>query len=163
MLYAIRGWPASGAMFLPGTRTEPPRAGTSAMALAISRPSRRTRARRPPSDLRRVVGHVHGLEVRVHLDRLGAGLPPARAGVALAAERPVRLGAVGRAVDGGHAGADALHELLPAMDRARPDRGRQAVGRRVGELDRLVEAGHAVQRRDRPEQLGGVQLVRVLD
>ena len=51
-----------------------------------------------------------------------------------AAERHVRLGAVGRAVDRRHAAAAiARDELLAAVDAGRPDRRGQPVGRVVGE------------------------------
>src|SRR4051812_25217526 len=126
-------------MFLPGTRLEPARAGTNATAVGL--------------DTGRVVIDVDRLEVGVDVDRLGPRLPPARSGVAEAAERHVRLGAVRRAVDRGDAGRDPGQELLPPVDARRPDRGRQAVPRVVRQLDRLLEPAHAVQRGDRPEEL----------
>src|SRR5207248_4215725 len=56
------------------------------------------------------------------------------------------------------AGADPAQELLRPGDAPRPDRRGQAVRARVGKRERLVEAAGAVERRDRPEQLGAGQL-----
>src|SRR5215218_8410215 len=100
----MSGCPARGATFLPGTRWEPARAGTRATALGNLHPAR-------------IVVHVDRLEVRVDLDRLGSRLAPARARVAHAAERHVRLGAVRRPVDRGDAARHAREELLAAMHR----------------------------------------------
>src|SRR5262249_24922157 len=56
--YASRGWPASGRTFLPGTRSEPARAGTKPITLGTAgatprgpgsgRPAGGRRGRRPP-------------------------------------------------------------------------------------------------------------------
>src|SRR3954447_11903196 len=113
----MSGCPASGRTFFPGTRGEPERAGTRATTDAVIRQphdtprgsSLQTAARAEParpedavasngSYVRRLVGHVDHLPVRVDVERLDAGLTPAGAGVPLAAEGHVRLEAVRRPV-----------------------------------------------------------------
>ena len=133
-------------MFLSGTRTI--RSGGNEGDRPHTRP---------------VVRYVHCLQVGVDVERLGPRLAPAGAGVPEAAERPVWLGAVRRPVHGRDAGADARDELLPAVDARRPDRRGQPVRGRVGQLHGLVEAAHAMQRRDRAEQLVRIELARTLD
>src|SRR6186997_1670718 len=81
----------------------------------------------PGSDGRRIVCDIDRLPVRVDVERLGPRLAPAGARVLLAAERDVRLEAVGGPVDLDTPGDDAAGELLAAVDAGRPDRRRQAV------------------------------------
>src|SRR5690349_10749116 len=121
-------------MFLPGSRSDVPFAGTSATTL----------------DTGGIMSHVDGLPVRIDVERLGSGLAPAGAGVLLPSERDVRLEAVGRPVHLDAARDDPADELLAAVDAARPDRSREAVRARVRRRDRFLEGGDAVQRRDRP-------------
>src|SRR5436190_15917158 len=109
---ASRGRPASGLTFLPGRRVEPARAGTSATALTSDEPG--------------VMVDVDGLPVGVDVEGLGAGLAPAVARRALAAEGHVRLRAVRGPVDRGHAALHARDELLAAVHARRPDRRGQA-------------------------------------
>src|SRR5687767_2368032 len=126
--YAISGCPASTRMFLPATRSDPPRAGISATAAPTGGSSR---DRDGPLDRPGIVVDVDRLPVRVDVERLGAGLAPAGARLAQAAERHVRLRAVGGPVDRRDAARDAGEELLAAVHAARPDRRGQAVGRGV--------------------------------
>src|SRR5712691_6239638 len=106
------------------------------------------------SDGRRIVRDIDRLPVGVDVERLCPRLAPARPGVALAAERNVRLEAVRRPVHLDAAGDDPADELLGAMDAAGPDRGREAVRARIRDRQRLVEVADAVEARNRAEQLG---------
>src|SRR6185312_5634222 len=101
------------------------------------------------SDGRWIVCDIDGLPVGVDVERLGSGLAPPRARVALAAEGDVRLEAVCRPVHLHAAGDDPADELLAAVDARRPDRGGQAVRAGVRDRERLLEASHAMQGRDR--------------
>ncbi len=80
-------------------------------------------------------------------------------GPAVAAEGQVRLGAARRVVDRDHPGADALAEAEGPLRVRRVDRRREPVAVAVGELDRLVEGAEVRDADDRPEGLGGVDVV----
>src|SRR5215831_14549309 len=67
------------------------------------------------SNARGIVVDDDGLPLAVHVERLGARLAEAVARVLDAAERHVRAGAVGRAVDRHEAGAVPRDELLDAV------------------------------------------------
>src|SRR5262245_55840686 len=74
------------------------------------------------SDGSGIVRDIHGLPVGVHVERLGSGLAPAGARIALAAERNMRLEAVGRPVHLDAAGDDPPDELLGTVYARGPDR-----------------------------------------
>ena len=79
------------------------------------------------SDTRGIVIHDDRLPLAVHVERFGAGLAEAVAGVLHAAKRHVRAGAVGGAVDRHETGAVAGDELLDAVGVARVERAGEAV------------------------------------
>ena len=67
------------------------------------------------SDAPRIVVDHHRLELRIDVDRLGARLAEAVARILDAAERHVRSGAIGRAVDRDETALVARDELLRAV------------------------------------------------
>src|SRR6185503_15614183 len=147
IVYASIGWPCSRRTFLPGTRLEPWRAGIRATADGIA------------LHLTGVVVDVHRLQIRVDVERLRARLAPPVARLAQAAERHVRLAAVGPPVDNGDARLDAADERHRAMNVLRVNRRGEAERRVVRQRHRLVEALHPVEARNRPEQLAARDLV----
>src|SRR3954447_14669962 len=109
-------------------------------------------------ELARVVP-VHRLPARELVEHPDARLARAVAGLAVAAEGQVRLGARRRVVDGDHAGRDALAEAQRVQRVGRVDRRREAVAVVVGERHRLVEAREARDGDDRAERLRGGEVV----
>src|SRR6185436_20298707 len=86
-------------------------------------------------------------------DRLAHAFLDAQARVADAAERR-QLGAkAGNLVDVDRAAAQLARAAQRELELARDHARRQAVGRRLGELDRLIRVAHPQDRRDRSERL----------
>ena len=77
-----------------------------------------------------------GLQLGVDVQRFGARLAEAVAGILDAAKRHVRTGAVGRAVDRHQAALIARDEFLRAMQARGVNRAGQAVMRAVGQRAR---------------------------
>src|SRR5262245_56728759 len=83
----------------------------------------------------------------------GLSAEAAVAGVLDPAEGHLRLVVDGGAVDVADAGVDALGDGKSAGDVAAEDGGGEAIGRVVGDADRLLVAPDAHHRRHRPEGL----------
>ncbi len=118
--------------------------GRPAAARRGQNPRRAARVRREHDRLQ--------LGERVH-DVRAADPADAAVGPGAAAEREVCLPVVGRLVDVDPAGADAVGELEAGCEVGGEDRREQAVGRGVGQRDRLLERVDRDHRGDRSERL----------
>ena len=144
IVYASSGWPRSSRTFLPGIRLLPGPGGDQR-----DDPRRRRLIR-----LRVGRGGPIPSSSRERRRGLGARLPEAVAGLLEAAERHVRLTAVGGSVHDDHARLDPLDERR-ARGRCCGSRSRRS-GRTACPLppvERVAKSADPVQAGDRPEQL----------
>src|SRR5262249_53028705 len=107
----------------------------------------------------RIMVDVHRLQIGVDVERLRASLAPSIARLTQPSKWHVRLAAVSAAVDHGDAGLDASDKGHGTVDVLRVDRGSETEWRVVRQRDRLIKILHAVEARNRPEQLAARNLV----